>query len=153
MAATARRRAARGGDRAVDTAHLLHSLLESDPQVRAYLGGGGPRTAKLLAYLAQRWIGYGLRWRDAVEVRPLPRGGRARTGMLLPGWSPAAAGAVGVAMERAEARGALRVEGVDLLAGLVADSGCRAAEVLRNAGAGMEELSALLAVGGAGRQG
>lgn len=137
----------------MDTAHLLHSLLESDPQVRAYLGGGGPRTAKLLAYLAQRWIGYGLRWRDAVEDRRLPRGGRGRTGMLMPGWSPAAAGAVGVAMERAEARGAPRVEGVDLLAGLAADGGCRAAQVLRDAGADMEELAALLDLRGAGCQG
>jgi hypothetical protein len=65
VVATARRRASLGGDREVDTAHLLHGLLESDAVVRAFLGGGGPQTAKLLGYLAQRSIGYGLRWRDA----------------------------------------------------------------------------------------
>ena len=37
-------------------------------------------------------------------------------------------------LERAEARGDRRVEGVDLLAGLVADRSCRAAEVLGNSG-------------------
>jgi hypothetical protein len=65
--ATARRRAARGGDRTADTAHLLHGLLESDPAVRESLGGGWPLTAKLLGYLAQRCIGYGQRWRHTVE--------------------------------------------------------------------------------------
>ncbi|MFF8387269.1 Clp protease N-terminal domain-containing protein [Streptomyces kanasensis] len=64
--AGARRRAARDGDREIDTAHLLHSLVESDPDVRAAVGGA-PRVARLLGYLAQRGIGYGLRWRRSVE--------------------------------------------------------------------------------------
>jgi len=35
VVAGARRRALRDGDRQIDTAHLLHSLLESDPEARA----------------------------------------------------------------------------------------------------------------------
>nr|WP_314173782.1 Clp protease N-terminal domain-containing protein [Streptomyces sp. DSM 40971] len=148
VAATARRRASRGGDREVDTAHLLHSLLESDPVVRAFLGGGGAQTAKLLGYLAQRSIGYGLRWRHAVEKAAGPRAGKVNTG-LLPGWSPAAAGALEVALERAAVRGAVRAEGVDLFAGLAADEGCRAAEVLRIAGVDVRGLALGLDVGAA----
>ncbi len=64
--AAARRRAVRDGDRQTDTAHLLHTLLESDPEVRAAVGGG-PRIARLLGYLVQRSIGYGLRWQSTVE--------------------------------------------------------------------------------------
>ncbi|MFD7136534.1 Clp protease N-terminal domain-containing protein [Streptomyces sp. NPDC059894] len=64
--AGARRRAARDGDRQIDTAHLLHSLLEHDPEVRAAFDGS-PRLARLLGYLAQRSIGYGLRWQGGVE--------------------------------------------------------------------------------------
>ncbi|MDV6290402.1 Clp protease N-terminal domain-containing protein [Streptomyces sp. UP1A-1] len=62
----ARRRAVRDGDRQIDTAHLLHSLLEHDADARAVLGDG-PRIARLLGYLVQRSIGYGLRWQSAVE--------------------------------------------------------------------------------------
>lgn len=64
----ARRRAVRDGDRQIDTAHLLHSLIEADAEVRAVLGPG-PRLARVLGYLAQRSIGYGLRWRGSVEDR------------------------------------------------------------------------------------
>ncbi|MFE4515464.1 Clp protease N-terminal domain-containing protein, partial [Kitasatospora sp. NPDC056783] len=35
VVAAARRRALRDGDRQVDTAHLLHALVESDPEARA----------------------------------------------------------------------------------------------------------------------
>ena len=64
--AAARRRALRDGDRQIDTAHLLHSLLEHDPQVRAAFDGGS-QIARLLGYLVQRSIGYGLRWQSGVE--------------------------------------------------------------------------------------
>ena len=63
--AAARRRALRDGDRQIDTAHLLHTLLESDPDVRALFDG--PQVARLLGYLVQRSIGYGLRWQIGVE--------------------------------------------------------------------------------------
>lgn len=43
MIDTARRRAARDGDRQIDTAHLLHSLLESDSGIWELLDGGSPR--------------------------------------------------------------------------------------------------------------
>ncbi|CAM5241959.1 hypothetical protein SALBM311S_07504 [Streptomyces alboniger] len=50
----ARRRAVRGGDRQIDTAHLLlHSLLESDPEVRSVFDSE-PRLARLMGYLVQR---------------------------------------------------------------------------------------------------
>ncbi|MER5718953.1 Clp protease N-terminal domain-containing protein [Streptomyces sp. NPDC002132] len=62
----ARRRAVRDGDRQIDTAHLLHSLLEHDPQVRAAFAEGS-QLARLLGYLVQRSIGYGLRWQSGVE--------------------------------------------------------------------------------------
>lgn len=146
VVATARRRASRCGDREVDTAHLLHSLFESDPVVRAFLGGGGAHTAKLLGYLAQRCIGYGLRWRHTVEEAGAPRTG-AVDGGLLPGWSPAAAVAMEAALERAAVRGVRHAEGVDLFAGLAADADCRAAEVLRTAGVDVRGLAAGLAVG------
>ncbi|QDY75760.1 Clp protease N-terminal domain-containing protein [Streptomyces qinzhouensis] len=141
VVAGARRRALRDGDRQIDTAHLLHSLLEADPEARAALGSVS-RVARVRGYLAQRSIGYGLRWRGAVEdsgavpvVRlPLPRtaGGGA--------WSPSAVGAVDGALARAARRGAGRAAGVDLLAALVADPGCRAVEVLRRAGVDPEPL-------------
>lgn len=62
----ARRRAVRDGDRQTDTAHLLHSLLEHDPEVRVAVGGPA-RLTRLLGYLVQRSIGYGLRWQSSVE--------------------------------------------------------------------------------------
>ncbi|MER6434042.1 Clp protease N-terminal domain-containing protein [Streptomyces sp900105245] len=69
--AGARRRAVRDGDRQVDTAHLLHSLIEHDPEVRAAVGGA-PRLVRLLGYLVQRSIGYGLRWQSTVEDSGAP---------------------------------------------------------------------------------
>ncbi len=80
MIAGARRRAVRGGDGQLDTAHLLHSLLESDPAVRAVFGDGA-RVARLLGLLVQRSIGYGLRWQGTVEdsgAVPVVRDGVAR---------------------------------------------------------------------------
>ncbi|MEW2446710.1 Clp protease N-terminal domain-containing protein [Streptomyces parvulus] len=123
----ARRRAVRDGDRHVDTAHLLHSLMESDADVRAVLGDG-PRIARLLGYLVQRSIGYGLRWQSAVEdsgAVPVVTGAT--------GFSPLAEAAVGEARARAARRGTGRACGVDLLAALVADPQARAVEVLARA--------------------
>ncbi|MGW7351493.1 Clp protease N-terminal domain-containing protein [Streptomyces sp. NPDC054784] len=129
--AGARRRAARDADRQVDTAHLLHSLLESDPGAWELIGADGSRAARLLGYLAQRSIGYGLRWQGSVEDSgALP----AIPGARVPGWSPAAAAALERALWRAHVRDAPRVEGVDLLAALAEDGDCRAAEVLARVG-------------------
>lgn len=148
--ANARRRAARGGDPEVDTAHLLHSLLESDPAVRAFLGGGS-QSARLLGYLAQRSIGYGLRWRHTAETggRRAPEGGSR----LVPGWSPAAAGALEVALARAAARGERCADGADLFAGLAADAECRAVEVFRATGVDVRALAGRLDVRRQGRTG
>ncbi|GAA2393382.1 Clp protease N-terminal domain-containing protein [Streptomyces glaucosporus] len=135
---SARRRAGRDGDRHVDTAHLLHGLIESDPAVRSALGGP-VRLTRLLGYLAQRSIGYGLRWQGRVEgtggdapsaPAPGPGGRRGPAG-----WSPAAVAALEGALRRARERGGTRAEGTDLLAALADDPGCRAMEVLRRADA------------------
>lgn len=123
----ARRRAVRDGDRQVDTAHLLHSLLECDAEARALLGDG-PRGARVLGYLVQRSIGYGLRWQSTVEdsgAVPVVTG--------VAGFSAPAAAAMEDACARAARRGAARTGGVDLLAALVADPRTRAAEVLARA--------------------
>ncbi|WP_312018495.1 Clp protease N-terminal domain-containing protein [Streptomyces sp. I05A-00742] len=142
--AGARRRALRDCDRQIDTAHLLHSLLEADPETRGALPGGAPQVARLLGYLVQRSIGYGLRWRGSVEdsqaLPLLPEGG-------VPGWSPAAATAMSEAYARAAERGAGPVEGLDLLAALVLDPHCRAVEVLERAGVDVPPLRALPAGG------
>lgn len=136
VVAGARRRAVRDGDRQIDTAHLLHSLLETDPEVRAACDQGA-QVARLLGYLVQRSIGYGLRWRGSVEdsgavpmVRESPPVPAQETG-----WSPSASAAMEAAVERADRRGAPRALGVDLLAALVADPECRAVEVLGRSGA------------------
>lgn len=146
--AGARRRAHRDAERQIDTAHLLHALLECDPQARDTLGrvatgaAGGEaalRVARVLAYLAQRSIGYGLRWRSTVEgaaARPPAPGGT--------GFSPCAVAALGDAAGRTAARGGDRIEGVDLLAALAADPEARAAEVLRAAGVDPARLAAHL---------
>ncbi|MFE0632972.1 Clp protease N-terminal domain-containing protein [Streptomyces sp. NPDC058864] len=144
VTAAARRRATRDGDRQVDTAHLLHSLLEADPRAREAVdavagAAGGGRVARVLGYLAQRTIGYGIAWRDEVED--------AGSGTLLaavdaPGWSPAAAAALRTAAVRAGERGAPRADGTDLLAALVGDGGSRAAQVLRSAGVEPQVLAA-----------
>ncbi|MGW1199396.1 Clp protease N-terminal domain-containing protein [Streptomyces sp. NPDC002536] len=136
--AGARRRAARDGDRQTDTAHLLHTLLESDPAARLAFDGGPAQVARLLGYLVQRTIGYGLRWSGTVEESgALPAGG-------MSGWSPAAAAALRRAHDRARARGAAQVEGTDLLAALVRDPGCRAVDVLHRAGVDTDRLGARL---------
>jgi hypothetical protein len=125
----ARRRSVRDGDRQIDTAHLLHSLLEHDPEARAVFGDG-PRLARLFGYLVQRSIGYGLRWQGTVEDSgAVPVVTAAATGL-----SPLAAAALDGARARAARRGAPRPGGVDLLAALVADPQSRAAEVLGRAG-------------------
>ncbi|WNZ13137.1 Clp protease N-terminal domain-containing protein [Streptomyces sp. 11x1] len=125
--AAARRRALRDGDRQIDTAHLLHTLLESDPDVRALFDG--PQVARLLGYLVQRSIGYGLRWRIGVEDAGVVPGAPG-----TPGWSPVAARAMGQAYDRAVRRGERSAHGVDLLAALVATTGSRAVEVLATVG-------------------
>ncbi|MFE6622718.1 Clp protease N-terminal domain-containing protein [Streptomyces sp. NPDC057740] len=128
----ARRRAVRDGDRHIDTAHLLHSLLEHDRDVHAVFGDG-PQIARLLGYLVQRTIGYGLRWQGAVEdsgAVPVLRDGE--------GFSPLAASAMEGASRRAARRasrcGDPRARGIDLLAAIVADPQARAVEVLARAG-------------------
>ncbi|MDJ1135692.1 Clp protease N-terminal domain-containing protein [Streptomyces iconiensis] len=147
MIVTARRRAARDGDRQIDTAHLLHSLLESDRAVWELLDGGSPQVGKLLGYLVQRSIGYGLAWQGSMEdsgavpaVSEQPGG--------VPGWSPSAAKALELAGERARKRGDQHAEGVDLFAGLVADDECRGVEVLRRAGVDTDDLAVRLGVRG-----
>ncbi|MFH9012352.1 Clp protease N-terminal domain-containing protein [Streptomyces sp. NPDC017943] len=133
----ARRRAVRGGDRQVDTAHLLHSLLESDPAVRAAFGDG-PRIARLLGYLVQRSIGYGLRWQGRVEDSgALPAAPGAT------GFSPLASASLEEARERAAARGG-QARGIDLLAALLADPQARAVEVVRRAGIDPREVCPLI---------
>ncbi|WP_326701541.1 peptidase [Streptomyces sp. NBC_01754] len=131
VASGARRRAARDGDRYTDTAHLLHSLIESDPEVREMLDDG-PQPARVLGYLVQRSIGYGLRWQgtreDSGAFPALPAPGAEA-------WSPSAAAALDRAVRGATLRGEPRAGGVDLLAALVADPHCRAVEVLERAGA------------------
>ncbi|MGH4035705.1 Clp protease N-terminal domain-containing protein [Actinomycetota bacterium Odt1-20B] len=141
--AGARRRAVRDGDRQVDTAHLLHSLMESDPEVRSTLDSGD-QVARLLGYLVQRSIGYGLQWQGTVEdsgAVPLVRSAKETA------LSPAAATALDVALERAGARGEPQARGVDLLAGLVGDPECRAVEVLGRAGADARAVLARIDAG------
>ncbi|MFI1812498.1 Clp protease N-terminal domain-containing protein [Streptomyces sp. NPDC020422] len=207
----ARRRARRDGDRQIDTAHLLHSLIEADPEAGAAFESPGQR-ARVLGYLVQRPIGYGLRWQRSVEDTgsdlpvlrvegtdsglpvlrderavpelpvlrgedtgsdlpvlrvegtdsglpvlrderavpdlPVPLGDAGLPGLPVPrrgagaavGWSPAAAGALAGAFERAALRGDRRVRGLDLLAALAADPGNRAAEVLQSAGVDPRDL-------------
>jgi hypothetical protein len=96
--------------------------------VYAALDDGGPRIARLLGYLVQRSIGYGLRWQGGVE----DSGGLPAT-TVAEGLSPLAA----VAMDRARAcaarRGGARACGLDLLAAIVEDPQARAVEVLGRA--------------------
>lgn len=128
MIAGARRRAVRDADRQVDTAHLLHSLLESDPEVRDVFDGG-PQIARLLGYLVQRSIGYGLRWQGSVEDS-----GAVPVVTEADGLSPLAAGALEYACARAADRGGEPARGVDLLAAITVDREARAVEVLTRAG-------------------
>ncbi|MGW0909062.1 Clp protease N-terminal domain-containing protein [Streptomyces sp. NPDC002853] len=135
VVAGARRRAVRDGDRQIDTAHLLHSLLETDPEVRAAFEQGA-QVVRLLGYLVQRSIGYGLRWQGTVEdsgTVPVVRESDSAP-VKETGWSPSASAAMEAAIERADRRGEPQALGVDLLAALVADPDCRAVEVLGRAG-------------------
>ncbi|MGI5452981.1 Clp protease N-terminal domain-containing protein [Streptomyces sp. CA-249302] len=132
----ARRRAVRDGDRQIDTAHLLHSLLEYDPEARAVFGDG-PGLARLLGYLVQRSIGYGLRWQSSVEDS-----GAVPVVTEAEGFSPLAASAMEYAGERAARRGGEPALGVDLLAAIVVDPQARAVEVLLRAGLDPHEVLA-----------
>ncbi|CCK31621.1 hypothetical protein BN159_7242 [Streptomyces davaonensis JCM 4913] len=132
----ARRRAVRDADRQVDTAHLLHSLLEYDPEVRSVFGDG-PQIARLLGYLVQRSIGYGLRWQGSVEDS-----GAVPVVTEADGLSPLAAGALEYACARAASRGDEPARGVDLLAAIVVDKETRAVEVLARAGISAVEVYA-----------
>ncbi|WP_069174235.1 Clp protease N-terminal domain-containing protein [Streptomyces griseus] len=137
VATGARRRAVRGGDRHIDTAHLLHSLIEADPAVRETFDGG-PQLARVLGYLVQRSIGYGLRWQGKQEDSGTFRAVR---GAGTAGWSPSAAAAVGRAARSAALRGDAHAGGLDLLSALVADPRCRAVEVLEQAGVDAARLA------------
>jgi hypothetical protein len=130
VVADARRRATRDGDRQVDTAHLLHSLLEHDPAAREACDAGTGRIARVLGYLVQRSIGYGLRWSGSVE----DSGALPAVAATAPGWSPAAAVAVRAAVVRARRGGRAQADGIDLLGALAIDPECRAVQVLRAAG-------------------
>ncbi|MFC8276341.1 Clp protease N-terminal domain-containing protein [Streptomyces sp. NPDC057271] len=132
VVASARRRALRDGDRQIDTAHLLHSLIESDPEVGAAFEGGPSQLARVLGYLVQRSIGYGLRWRGSVEDSGTLNA--VRDTESAAGWSPAAAAAMEGAWGRAELRGDRRARGLDLLGVIASDPESRAVEVLRRAG-------------------
>ncbi len=132
----ARRRAVRDADRQVDTAHLLHSLLEYDPEVRDVFDGA-PRIARLLGYLVQRSIGYGLRWQGSVEDS-----GAVPVVAEADGFSPLASGALEYACERAARRGDEPARGVDLLAAILVDKEARAVEVLARAGIDAVEVCA-----------
>ncbi|MFI5793930.1 Clp protease N-terminal domain-containing protein [Streptomyces sp. NPDC051677] len=134
--AAARRRAVRDGDRQIDTAHVLHSLLEHDPQARAAFGGG-PQLARLLGYLVQRSIGYGLSWQSGVEDS-----GALPVVTVVEGFSPLVAAALEHACARADRRDGAPARGVDLLAAIVADPQARAVEVLTHAGVDVYELRA-----------
>ncbi|KUO08441.1 Clp protease N-terminal domain-containing protein [Streptomyces sp. DSM 15324] len=134
--AAARRRAVRDGDRQIDTAHLLHSLLEHDPRVRAAFGDG-PQLARLLGYLVQRSIGYGLRWQSGVEDS-----GALPVAPAVEGFSPLAAAALEQAGARGGRRHAVPAPGLDLLTALVADPQARAVEVLAHAGVDVLDLRA-----------
>ncbi|MFE0773140.1 Clp protease N-terminal domain-containing protein [Streptomyces sp. NPDC058861] len=142
----ARRRALRDGDRQIDTAHLLHSLVESDPEAAAVFEGR-EQLARVLGYLVQRSIGYGLRWQRSVEdsadrrLLPATRGTDSRDARPS-GWSPAAAAALEGALRRAAGRGEPQARGVDLLAVVAADPESRAVEVLRRAGVDPAALAA-----------
>ncbi len=138
----ARRRALRDGDRHIDTAHLLHSLIETDPEVREAFDGGA-QLARVLGYLVQRSIGYGLRWQGSVEdsgAVPVVRE------PAVDGWSPSALAAMEGARRRAASRGAARAAGLDLLAALAADAESRAVEVLSRGGVDARRLADRAAV-------
>lgn len=138
IAARARRRAVRAGDAETDSGHLLHALLEADDRALVLVAPLPTQSTRLMGYLAQRSIGFGLDWRPgegatARPHRPVP-----------PGWSRSAA----TALERAElsalsamirGRGNGDPDALDLLAALLVDEESRAVEMLRGAGIGSAE--------------
>jgi ATP-dependent Clp protease ATP-binding subunit ClpA len=132
--AGARRRALRDGDRQIDTAHVLHSLLEHDPEVCAVFEDG-TQVARLLGYLVQRSIGYGLRWQSTVEDS-----GAVPVVSVVDGCSPLTSAALEHARVRAARFGDEEPCCVDLLAAVVADPQARAVEVLTRAGVDPREL-------------
>ncbi|MFJ5773725.1 Clp protease N-terminal domain-containing protein [Streptomyces sp. NPDC093094] len=131
--AGARRRAVRDGDRQIDTAHVLHSLLECPDVCAAFEGEA--QVARLLGYLVQRSIGYGLRWQSTVEDS-----GAVPAVSGAEGYSPLASAALERARARAARFGDERARGLDLLAAVVADPQARAVEVLTRAGIDSGEL-------------
>ena len=139
--AAARRRAVRDGDRQIDTAHLLHSLLEHDPAVRAAFDAG-PQLARLFGYLVQRSIGYGLRWQSGVEDS-----GALPVATVVEGFSPLAAIALEDACARAGRRDGAPARGLDLLAAIITDPGARAVEVLDHAGVDVRALRGRIETG------
>ncbi len=128
MVSGARRRALRDGDRHIDTAHLLHSLLDADAEAYAVLEAE-PHLPRLLGYLVQRSIGYGLRWQGTVEDS-----GAVPLAPAAEGFSPLAAAAMEHACVRAGHRADGLARGIDLLAAILADPESRAVEVLTRAG-------------------
>ncbi|MFF0093150.1 Clp protease N-terminal domain-containing protein [Streptomyces canus] len=131
----ARRRALRDGDRQIDTAHLLHSLLDADAEAYAVLDAE-PQLPRLLGYLVQRSIGYGLRWQGSIEDSG------AVPAVTTEGLSPLAAGAMAHACARAEHRADGPARGIDLLAAILVDPESRAVEVLTRAGIDARAVSA-----------
>ncbi|CAM5323640.1 MULTISPECIES: Clp protease N-terminal domain-containing protein [Streptomyces] len=126
--ANARRRAVRDGDAHIDTAYLLHALLEIDPDVRAVFGDPS-QLARLLGHLVHRSIGYGLRWQGTVEdIASAPAAAQVTD------LSPAAARALADACARAGRRGEGWAGGLDLFVAIVEVPGARAGEVLQRAG-------------------
>ena len=93
------------------------------------------RVARVLGYLVQRSIGYGLRWQGGVEDS-----GGLPVVAVAEGFSPVAAVALEAARARARRRGVAHAEGVDLLAAVLADPRARAVEVLGHAGVDAGEL-------------
>jgi ATP-dependent Clp protease ATP-binding subunit ClpA len=124
----ARRRALRDGDRQIDTAHLLHSLLDADAEAYAVFDAE-PQLPRLLGYLVQRSIGYGLRWQGTIEDS-----GAVPVVTTTDGFSPLAAGAMEHACARAAHRADGPARGLDLLAAILVDPESRAVEVLTRAG-------------------
>jgi hypothetical protein len=101
---------------------------------------------RVLGYLVQRSIGYGMRWHGSVEG-PGPEPGPGAETVSAPGaagsgWSPSAAAAISGAAARARDRGVAQPNGTDLLAALASDPQSRAAEVLRRTGTDPRRLLA-----------
>jgi hypothetical protein len=133
VTARARRRAVRTGDTEIDTGQLLHALLESDERALRLVAPQPTQATRLMGYLAQRTIGFGRDWLpgEGAGVRSVP-----------PGWSRSAAAALGRAELAALIRDGGEPEALDLLAELVGDVECRAAEVLLGAGVDLEGAAA-----------